>query len=299
MAIQAMLLRTVQFPSAVLYSAIWQLANFNSSTLTGANSTSSCVTSELLRIPYSLSTSQPGRPRAPQSYIRHPVHHSRIGAPTLNLSLAATAAICRVTSPGQQQCWVSGVWPGTLLSLHAAYTTWRIGFADISVNAKRGPQLNAMAHTSADSGRSTGRSSASRAGVGGPKSASRPKAEPVKEMHLKPRIAEHDLGYKLRQLEGWLADGIRAKLVVEFRSEDQSVAAAALLDSVVSRLAGKGQPLGSRQQNKDTWFVVLRPPVTKLPKPATQQQPQAQQQQQQQQQSKRDTEMQGFPSAAA
>ncbi|GLC35325.1 hypothetical protein PLESTB_000577000 [Pleodorina starrii] len=125
-------------------------------------------------------------------------------------------------------------------------------------------------------GGKTGGSSGGSSGGGG-KGGSRSKADPVKEMHLKPRITEHDLGYKLRQMEGWLADGIRAKLVVEFRSADpsQSEAAAALADSVVTRLAGKGQPLGPRQQRGDAWHLILRPLTPK-------QQPKQQQQQQQQ-----------------
>ncbi|GLI70467.1 hypothetical protein VaNZ11_015377 [Volvox africanus] len=289
MAVQAIFLRPMQCPAALL-SSIWQLANFDLSNFPGVNSPPGCLTSNVFTIS-SLSGSHPGQPGAPQSYLRHSVHHSRIGAPIRKLSLAATAAICRVPCPGQQQCRVSSRCPGTLLPFRVAYTTWRTGFAASSVNAKRASHLSELEHNVADSGRSACSLSASRAGG---VSTPRPKAEPVKEMHLKPRIAEHDLGYKLRQLEGWLADGIRAKVVVEFRSADQSDAAAALVDSVVSRLAGKGQALGSRQQNKNTWFVVLRPPVSKIPKQAKQQQSQAQQQQ-----LKGDTERQGSPTATA
>ncbi|EFJ46181.1 hypothetical protein VOLCADRAFT_105608 [Volvox carteri f. nagariensis] len=139
---------------------------------------------------------------------------------------------------------------------------WRPSSASsAAVHTKRHPQPAVGGDDAATAGGADERGGGS---VG--KSAPRPKAEPTKEMHLKPRIAEHDLTYKLRQMEGWLADGIRTKLVVEFRAAEQSEAAAALMDSVVARLAGKGQPLGPRRQNKDSWFVMLRPPPVKQSK---------------------------------
>ncbi|KAG2434447.1 hypothetical protein HYH02_012277 [Chlamydomonas schloesseri] len=99
-------------------------------------------------------------------------------------------------------------------------------------------------------------------------------AVPAKELQLRPRIGEHDLATKLKRAEGWLEDGLRVQLVVEFKGGDQEAAsaAAALVESVVGRLAGKGQPMGSKRQMKSAWVLTMKP--TAAPKPAKQAAPQ-------------------------
>ncbi|KAG2423966.1 hypothetical protein HXX76_014905 [Chlamydomonas incerta] len=108
--------------------------------------------------------------------------------------------------------------------------------------------------------------------------APQPPAPPSKELQLRPRISEHDLATKLRRAEGWLEDGLRVQLVVEFKGGDEEGgrAAAALVDSVAGRLAAKGQAMGSKRQMKNSWLLTLKPAAP--PKPAKQPAQAAQQQ---------------------
>jgi translation initiation factor IF-3 len=90
----------------------------------------------------------------------------------------------------------------------------------------------------------------------------RAKLDTPKELVFTPRIADHDLATKLRQMGKWMSSGQRVAVVVRFRRNEEEAAeqAAAYLSA---RLVGEnpGSEAGSAVKGPRSVMVVVRPPA--------------------------------------
>lgn len=68
------------------------------------------------------------------------------------------------------------------------------------------------------------------------------KTQALKEMRLKPKIGVHDLEFKTRLIQGFLSDGDKVKVTVNFRGRENAhpELGRAVLEEVVRRLEGNG-----------------------------------------------------------
>src|SRR5919199_6055025 len=68
------------------------------------------------------------------------------------------------------------------------------------------------------------------------------KTQTLKEMRLKPKIGEHDLDFKTRQIVSFLREGDKVKVTVNFRGRENAhpELGRAVLEEVVRRLEGDG-----------------------------------------------------------
>jgi translation initiation factor IF-3 len=90
----------------------------------------------------------------------------------------------------------------------------------------------------------------------------RTKLDTPKELVFTPRIADHDLATKLRQMGKWMSSGQRVAVVVRFRRNEEEAAeqAAAYLSA---RLVGEnpGAEAGGAVKGPRSVMVVVRPPA--------------------------------------
>ncbi|MGH7256046.1 MAG: translation initiation factor IF-3 [Nitrospirales bacterium] len=65
----------------------------------------------------------------------------------------------------------------------------------------------------------------------------------VKEIKLRPRTDRHDLGIKLRQIKGFLADGNKTKVTITFRGREMANQEMGrnMMRTVIEELQGAGQ----------------------------------------------------------
>lgn len=68
------------------------------------------------------------------------------------------------------------------------------------------------------------------------------KSTQVKEIKLRPRTDKHDLGIKVRQMKGFLAEGNKTKVTVTFRGREMAnqEMGRAVMNAVVAELADTG-----------------------------------------------------------
>jgi translation initiation factor IF-3 len=88
----------------------------------------------------------------------------------------------------------------------------------------------------------------------------RARLDTPKELVFTPRIADHDMATKMRQMAGWLASGQRVAMVVRFRrNEDEAAEQAAAYLS--ARLCGDvaGAEAGAPAKGPRTVTVTVRP----------------------------------------
>src|SRR5947209_11735775 len=95
------------------------------------------------------------------------------------------------------------------------------------------------------------------------------KTQTLKEMRLKPKIGEHDLVFKTKLIQGFLDEGDKVKVTVNFRGRENAhpELGRAVLEEVAKRLQGHGtverMPLLEGRA-----MTMIMTPVLQKPKPA-------------------------------
>jgi translation initiation factor IF-3 len=101
------------------------------------------------------------------------------------------------------------------------------------------------------------------------------KTQSLKEMRLRPKIDDHDLGFKTKLIENFLKDGDKVKVTVNFRGRENAhpELGRAVLEEVVRRLEGSGSVERAPLLEGRSMTMILTPSPAK--KAAAPPQPQA------------------------
>jgi translation initiation factor IF-3 len=98
------------------------------------------------------------------------------------------------------------------------------------------------------------------------------KTQTLKEMRLKPKIGEHDLEFKTRLIEGFLKEGDKVKVTVNFRGRENAhpELGRQVLEEVVKRLNNLGAVERAPLLEGRSMTMILSPtaPKVKPPTPA-------------------------------
>jgi translation initiation factor IF-3 len=94
------------------------------------------------------------------------------------------------------------------------------------------------------------------------------KTQTIKEMRLKPKIGEHDLEFKTRLIEGFLKEGDKVKVTVNFRGRENAhpELGRQVLEEVVRRLNSLGAVERAPLLEGRSMTMILSPTAVK-PKP--------------------------------
>lgn len=100
------------------------------------------------------------------------------------------------------------------------------------------------------------------------------KTQTIKEMRLKPKIGEHDLEFKTRLIEGFLKEGDKVKVTVNFRGRENAhpELGRQVLEEVVRRLNNLGAVERAPLLEGRSMTMILSPSAPKVrpaPAPAT------------------------------
>jgi translation initiation factor IF-3 len=95
------------------------------------------------------------------------------------------------------------------------------------------------------------------------------KTQTLKEMRLKPKIGEHDLEFKTRLIEGFLKEGDKVKVTVNFRGRENAhpELGRQVLEEVVRRLNNLGAVERAPLLEGRSMTMILSPTAPKV-KPA-------------------------------
>ena len=87
----------------------------------------------------------------------------------------------------------------------------------------------------------------------------------IKEIRLRPKIGEHDVGFKVRRMREFLAEGAKVKVRVRFRGREitHPEVARGLLDRITALLADAAVVEQEPQMEGNTMLMVLAPATTK------------------------------------
>lgn len=87
------------------------------------------------------------------------------------------------------------------------------------------------------------------------------KSTQVKEIKLRPRTDKHDLGIKIRQIRGFLADGNKTKVTVTFRGREMAnqEMGRAMMTVVIAQLADCGQIEHPPRMEGRSLIMVMAP----------------------------------------
>lgn len=82
-----------------------------------------------------------------------------------------------------------------------------------------------------------------------------------KEMQFRPNIAEHDLGYKLKQILRFLEKGLQVRIVISMSGRENMYRdkAIALLDRLAQETALVGKMDPRRTLNANKYFATISP----------------------------------------
>jgi translation initiation factor IF-3 len=96
------------------------------------------------------------------------------------------------------------------------------------------------------------------------------KTQTLKEMRLKPKIGEHDLEFKTRLIEGFLKEGDKVKVTVNFRGRENAhpELGRQVLEEVVKRLNSLGAVERAPLLEGRSMTMILSPTAPKV-KPVT------------------------------
>jgi translation initiation factor IF-3 len=91
------------------------------------------------------------------------------------------------------------------------------------------------------------------------------KTQALKEMRLKPKIGEHDLGFKTKLIQSFLDDGDKVKVTVNFRGRENAhpELGRAVLEEVAKRIQGSGSVERAPLLEGRSMTMILSPAVTK------------------------------------
>ncbi len=83
----------------------------------------------------------------------------------------------------------------------------------------------------------------------------------VKEIKLRPRTDKHDLGIKIRQIRGFLAEGNKTKVTVTFRGREMAnqEMGRAMMTSVIEQLADCGQIEHAPRMEGRSLILIMAP----------------------------------------
>jgi translation initiation factor IF-3 len=96
------------------------------------------------------------------------------------------------------------------------------------------------------------------------------KTQTIKEMRLKPKIGEHDLEFKTRLIEGFLKEGDKVKVTVNFRGRENAhpELGRQVLEEVVRRLSSLGSVERAPLLEGRSMTMILSPTAPKVKPPA-------------------------------
>ncbi len=83
----------------------------------------------------------------------------------------------------------------------------------------------------------------------------------VKEVKMRPKIEDHDFGFKMRNARKFLGDRNRVKITVQFRGREIAYTnlGVDLLDRVIEELSDVGQPDGTPRREGRFMHVFISP----------------------------------------
>ncbi len=95
------------------------------------------------------------------------------------------------------------------------------------------------------------------------------KTQTIKEMRLKPKIGEHDLEFKTRLIEGFLKEGDKVKVTVNFRGRENAhpELGRQVLEEVVRRLNSLGAVERAPLLEGRSMTMILSPTAPKVKPP--------------------------------
>lgn len=98
------------------------------------------------------------------------------------------------------------------------------------------------------------------------------KTQTLKEMRLRPKIGEHDLAFKTRSIAGFLQEGDKVKVTVNFRGRENAhpELGRAMLEEVARRLEGVGVVERNPLLEGRSMTMILTPGPARKPAPAAQ-----------------------------
>jgi translation initiation factor IF-3 len=93
------------------------------------------------------------------------------------------------------------------------------------------------------------------------------KTQTLKEMRLKPKIGEHDLVFKTKLIQGFLDEGDKVKVTVNFRGRENAhpELGRVVLEEVVKRLNGTGSVERAPLLEGRSMTMILTPVPAKQP----------------------------------
>ncbi len=92
----------------------------------------------------------------------------------------------------------------------------------------------------------------------------------IKEVRLRPKIGEHDMGFKIRQMREFLAEGAKVKVRVRFRGREitHPEVARDLLDRITQALSDAAVIEQAPQMEGNTMLMQLAPASAKQASPS-------------------------------
>ena len=89
----------------------------------------------------------------------------------------------------------------------------------------------------------------------------------VKEVKLRPKTEEHDIGYKTENIKRFLAEGNRVKVTIQFRGREiaHPTMANRVVDKVMERIEGLGLVDQRPKMEGRRMIFILRPAATAKP----------------------------------
>ena len=81
----------------------------------------------------------------------------------------------------------------------------------------------------------------------------------LKQITLSPHIADHDLGYKVKQINEWLEDGSKVQITVKFsgRENQHREFGKEILNKILEQSVGKSESIKD-EGNRTTMFLIKK-----------------------------------------